>query len=79
MFCKQNWFSEFCKIAVKITIKKNAFNYNLNMLYKGWGTTSSGGQVSNKLLEVNQDVVSIATCKTVFDNSVNFLILKTIV
>ena len=42
------------------------------MLYKGWGTTSSGGQVSNKLLKVNQDVVSIATCKTVFDNSVNF-------
>ena len=49
------------------------------MLYKGWGTTLSGGQVSNKLLEVNQDVVSIATCKTVFDNLVNFLILKTIV
>ena len=42
------------------------------MLYKGWGTTSFGGQVSNKLLKVNQDVVSIATCKTVFDNSVNF-------
>ena len=42
------------------------------MLYIGWGATSFGGDVSQKLLEVNQDVVSIATCKTVFNSSVNF-------
>jgi len=36
----------------------------------GWGTTSLGGQISTKLLEVNQDVVSIATCKTVYLNQI---------
>ena len=46
------------------------------MLCKGWGTTTSGGQTSNKLLEVNQDVVSTNTCKNVFDTQVKFTILK---
>ena len=49
------------------------------MLYKGWGTTSFGGQVSNTLLEVNQDIVSTATCKNVYGDWVKFTILKKIV
>jgi len=48
------------------------------MLYKGWGTTSFGGQVSNTLLEVNQDIVSTATCKNVYGDLVKFTILKSL-
>ena len=57
----------------------NEFRLDLQtsiFLCKGWGTTTSGGDTSNKLLEVNQDVVSTNTCKNVFDTQVKFTILK---
>ena len=46
------------------------------MLCKGWGDTTSGGENSNKLLEVNQDVVSTNTCKSFFGTQVKLTILK---
>jgi len=36
----------------------------------GWGTTSSGGQTSDKLLEVQVPVVSNAVCKAAMQNTI---------
>jgi len=34
----------------------------------GWGTTSSGGSISNRLLKVDVPIVSIADCKAAYGN-----------
>merc|ERR1712083_161450 len=36
----------------------------------GWGTTSSGGQTSSKLLDVQVPVVSNAVCKAAMPNTI---------
>ena len=40
----------------------NTYN-NFIATVTGWGTTSSGGPVSNKLMEVNVEVISNTECK----------------
>ena len=42
--------------------------------FSGWGTTSFGGSVSDKLLEVRVPVVSNTVCSQVMQNTVMFII-----
>jgi hypothetical protein len=50
-----------------------------NIYLSGWGTTSSGGATSDKLLEVEVPVVTNAVCKTAMQTDVSvFFYNKTI-